>query len=298
MDNGSNSFTLAPNNIGGLMPSSVSGQVIIPASWDSNRCMYSVYGNFCSFSCALGWLRDRCFPDVNYQKTLLFHMARNIFNYNENFGPSPPQIQLKIFGGELTSTQFRLACKKLNVNETGIVRTLIREPPFIPYNMILEEHIQQPKPKRMFHNKSKVPATASQETMNILMEQEQEHEQEQDLLNSTSSSSSTNKGSYILASGKVPEGGLFQQFLMKQQSATTIVEQEFIKQQQQQQQQQQNTNHKITKKQQPRVAQKVKQQPQQHQQQQQITFASIETLFSSPPSVSQEKFPKKRKRTS
>lgn len=31
MDNGSNTFTLAPYNIGGLMPSSRSGQIVIPA---------------------------------------------------------------------------------------------------------------------------------------------------------------------------------------------------------------------------------------------------------------------------
>ena len=31
MDNGSNTFTLAPYNIGGMLPSNVSGQIVVPA---------------------------------------------------------------------------------------------------------------------------------------------------------------------------------------------------------------------------------------------------------------------------
>jgi hypothetical protein len=168
----------------------------IPACWDSNRSMYRIYGNFCSFSCALGWLRDRCFPDVAYQKTLLFHMARNIFQYEMKIFPAPPQSQLNVFGGPLNIVDFRLASKPLESSESGIVRMITREMPFIPYHIAIEEHVQNPNNSNSSAGSGKKKTSKRSEDIQM-------------------------NGTFTLASGKVPEGGLFQQFLHDKSTTTS-----------------------------------------------------------------------------
>ena len=106
----------------------------IPATVDRVTGCYGVYGNFCSFQCAAGWLRDRNFPDVSYQRSLLSSMASEIFDYLDAIKPAPPQIRLKVFGGDMSIEVFR----KKKISHT--IRSIVRNPPFVQYPMVIEEH--------------------------------------------------------------------------------------------------------------------------------------------------------------
>ncbi len=121
---------------------------------------------FCSFACAAGWLRDNPSHRLAGERSLLVEMAQDVFGFNDPIYESPPQGDLKIFGGKLDVVEFR------DVSANRELRSFIRDPPFVRNSVLLEEHKTIPY-----------------------------------------SSPSRPETDLVTASGDVPQGGLFMQYV-------------------------------------------------------------------------------------
>lgn len=89
---------------------------------------------FCSFACAAGWLRDNPSHRLAGERSLLVEMSQDVFGFNDPIYESPPQGDLKIFGGKLDVVEFR------DVSANSELRSFIRDPPFVHNSVLLEEH--------------------------------------------------------------------------------------------------------------------------------------------------------------
>lgn len=129
----------------------------IPISYDENKQIFKVYGNFCSFSCARAFSSKN--KDFERNTYLLTYLRYKLTGNIESIKSAPPKEVLKAFGGILDIETFR---------NTNSIFSLVR-PPFLPFNsQIQEEKIEQrinkvPKNTRMAENHSdeKIPKKLS-----------------------------------------------------------------------------------------------------------------------------------------
>ncbi len=180
----------------------------IPATIDRKRDVYGVYNKCCSVGCAAAWLRDHPFPDSAYQRSLLATMATEVFDITEPIRSAPPQDRLIVYGGDLTIEEFR------NYTNSGI-QSLMRDIPFVQHPMVIEDHI---------------PISLLTETGSQINPSNNVHlaSCEEDILM---------QDEPMTASGSVPSGGLYGDFLKEKEKSessssdertTTVVAEERI----------------------------------------------------------------------
>lgn len=180
--------------------------VPIPAKYFKNQQKFLVYGLFCSFSCALQFLMERNFPDKDYQISLLFTMAKMIFDIlPEDIVPAPPQDRLDIFGGPYSIEHFRSLS-----NSEVFVRELKREVPFLPMTIGIEKQFEILNIQN--HQTTGTTNSILFNPKDLTNEKEQNDEE------------FTSENAYITASGKVPIGGLFGQFLNEKKINSSSLE--------------------------------------------------------------------------
>lgn len=182
----------------------------IPVAYDRNTKHFAIYGNYCSFACASAWLREHNFPDVAYQRSLLAQMASQVFDYGDPIFSAPPLERLDVFGGDLSIEQFRV------YTGTG-KQCYVRTPPLIGSTQMLEEHIPPDVSQSMDANDNFC--------LNMPVEQDIVVHEET-----------------ITASGKVPPGGLYQEFI--QQQKLKMKEQQEEKEEQEEQEEKEKTENK------------------------------------------------------
>ncbi len=89
---------------------------------------YLMRGNFCSFSCAKGFVIREGAYNSHVHLALIERMAREVYQCTDAIVPAPSPMALKAFGGTMTLTQFR-SLKHV---------TLVHEPPFVSQRMLIE----------------------------------------------------------------------------------------------------------------------------------------------------------------
>lgn len=98
--------------------------VPLPNSKDARTGKYEVYGVFCSFACAKGYLSDGSNFSMGKQLMLLKEMAMHVYHKDvSTIVAAPPRLCLSRFGGELSLSAFRKT-ESLHTVET---------PPFLPF---------------------------------------------------------------------------------------------------------------------------------------------------------------------
>lgn len=111
----------------------------ISRNTNTNACVYTVYGVFCSCNCAVAYILERNTYDQQQVLMLFKQMAVDVFKMNItdvfSFEPAPPRIFLTLFGGHLTLPEFR----RLSL----VARNTLLTPPFISYSMVLEENTRR-----------------------------------------------------------------------------------------------------------------------------------------------------------
>ena len=81
--------------------------VPLPQDMDSASGMFIVYGLFCAFSCAKGYLFETQPWSAGDKLMLLDEMAAVVFRQERSALPAPPRQRLTMFGGDLDPEQFR-----------------------------------------------------------------------------------------------------------------------------------------------------------------------------------------------
>jgi hypothetical protein len=81
--------------------------VPLPQDQDSACGNFVVYGIFCSFSCAKGYLFEAQPWSAGDKLLLLEEMAATAFGQTTSALPAPPRQRLRMFGGDLTPEEFR-----------------------------------------------------------------------------------------------------------------------------------------------------------------------------------------------
>lgn len=103
---------------------------IVPNSSDSYT--FDVYGNFCSFACALTYLTVNSTFDSNRQILLLNKLAVDVYELNLPIHPAPPSICLTAFGGHMDINEFR------KIGNEGITEIICETPPFTSSSMVIQ----------------------------------------------------------------------------------------------------------------------------------------------------------------
>ena len=85
---------------------SESGPVPLVHDVHSETNIYSVYGIFCSFSCAKAYLLDQLQFSHGNKFLMLDEFAETVYGIKDPILPAPPRQRLKIFGGDLTYEEF------------------------------------------------------------------------------------------------------------------------------------------------------------------------------------------------
>lgn len=109
--------------------------VPIPYNFDVKLKKYQVYGVFCSFSCAKGYLIEHNPFDIGRKTMLLKEVAVNLFGKDiSNIIAAPPRECLQRFGGKLSIDEFR------TIDTQHVVET----PPFLPhYHVMVSSSVNQ-----------------------------------------------------------------------------------------------------------------------------------------------------------
>lgn len=102
----------------------------LPRLYDVYEGVYHVYGNFCSLSCAKGYLMQLPFFEKEQHLYVFNRMASEVYNVSEVV-EAPPRESLQIFGGPFSIEEYR--------NKTH--RCVIQNPPFVSYCMLVEEKL-------------------------------------------------------------------------------------------------------------------------------------------------------------
>lgn len=103
--------------------------VYIPKSYDTRNTTFAVYGNFCSFACAKGYLIERNPHDTGRMMNLLKDIAIRVYKQDADaIVPAPSRMTLKVFGGTLSIDEFRKMDAQMFVDT----------PPFIPYQHVVQ----------------------------------------------------------------------------------------------------------------------------------------------------------------
>jgi hypothetical protein len=85
--------------------------------------IYTIYGNFCTLSCALSHLlNEHIDPQLRWERQALLH---KMYKQTSDIQPAPPKESLQFFGGSLSYEQYR------NIITTGKIRVDLNMPPVI-----------------------------------------------------------------------------------------------------------------------------------------------------------------------
>lgn len=91
---------------------------------------YLVYGKFCSFRCALGFLREHPAFSSPFIRMNLIEMASRVYGINaKHLRAAPSRFALKMFGGHLSVEDFHRGCKQDAIvlhQGTGVSFQMIR----------------------------------------------------------------------------------------------------------------------------------------------------------------------------
>jgi hypothetical protein len=77
----------------------------IPTKYQDS--IFHVYGNFCSFNCALAYNNDRQESNWTFNAELLHFLYRKIYGTNDEIKIAPPREVLEDFGGNISIDEFR-----------------------------------------------------------------------------------------------------------------------------------------------------------------------------------------------
>lgn len=69
--------------------------------------IFHVYGNFCSFNCALAYNNDRQDSNWTYNAELMHFLYRKIYDNNDEIKVAPKREVLEDFGGNISIEEFR-----------------------------------------------------------------------------------------------------------------------------------------------------------------------------------------------
>ncbi len=77
----------------------------IPIQYKNN--VFTVFGNFCSFNCALSYNFEKQFNNWTTYSELIELLYRKIYNKREHITYAPDKTAIDTFGGELTISEYR-----------------------------------------------------------------------------------------------------------------------------------------------------------------------------------------------
>jgi hypothetical protein len=85
----------------------VESAVPMPHAQDASSGRFTVYGLFCSWSCAKRYIMEAHPWSCGEKLLLLEDMAREAFGFEGTIEAAPPRQRLKMFGGDLSPRSFR-----------------------------------------------------------------------------------------------------------------------------------------------------------------------------------------------
>ncbi len=105
--------------------------LFLPIEYRPERREYVGFGVFCSPGCAKRYAIERPTFNTPNQMTHIAQLAREMGVTNP-VCPAPPQLRLKIFGGDLSIDEFRA------MSQQG-VSVILHVPPFVTHAMVFEQ---------------------------------------------------------------------------------------------------------------------------------------------------------------
>ncbi|AGO83870.1 hypothetical protein psal_cds_282 [Pandoravirus salinus] len=108
------------------------GRVPLPRAYDSRTRAYAVWGNFCSFPCAMAYQLDHGAGvyDTPHVLVLIHKMAAEVWGREGLVSPAPPRFCLRKFGGAVDPEDIEAVSERQYHN--------IVEAPFISWGMMVE----------------------------------------------------------------------------------------------------------------------------------------------------------------
>ena len=108
------------------------GRVPLPRAYDARTRAYAVWGNFCSFPCAMGYQLEHGAGvyDTPYVLMLLQKMAAEVWGREGLVCPAPPRFCLRKFGGAVDPEDIEALSEKQH--------QAIVEAPFVSWAMMVE----------------------------------------------------------------------------------------------------------------------------------------------------------------
>jgi len=103
----------------------------IPVRYDPDTNIYEVFGVFCSFSCAKGYLHEHPHFNTTMCLSLFSEMALNVFGVRHPIYIAPPRTSLDKFGGPYSLKEFR--------ENSCTLDTLWKTPPLVFSEMFYQE---------------------------------------------------------------------------------------------------------------------------------------------------------------
>ena len=105
--------------------------IMYPFSYDSRTCKFKTGGQFCTWGCIKGHLRDSMSRVVTgIHQVNSRHYRKMVTGLTDMIIPAPPKVTLKAFGGHLTIEEFRAPQKNIEYNMNYDLQIKI-----IPYDM-------------------------------------------------------------------------------------------------------------------------------------------------------------------
>lgn len=114
---------------------------------------FEVFGCFCSFNCALGYIIDSNIDKKDEKISLLHLLYRKIYNKNDHFEPAPKKEILVDYGGNLTIEQYREMCSAKQITQDIVLPPIVGVKAQIDTRNI-QESIKHMKRKSIIVNSS------------------------------------------------------------------------------------------------------------------------------------------------
>ena len=108
----------------------------MPTSYDDKKDRFTVCGQFCSWECINGYVRDRMSNHAAELRTINVRLYRKkLTGLKDRVVPAPPFMTLKAFGGHLTIDEFRKPSHNVeyNINYAKLTK-------MIPYQIFEYKH--------------------------------------------------------------------------------------------------------------------------------------------------------------
>jgi len=118
--------------------------VMIPYDYKFETDEYSLFGNFCSFSCAKQYIQEQGYSNQREQLSYLSKLERDVFGIANPEKPAPPRMKLKMYGGDLEVDEYRAA--------STLMYHIVHQPPCVTHMMMIEA---QPLGDQEFESQSK-----------------------------------------------------------------------------------------------------------------------------------------------